>query len=135
MGYIYCIEDILDNKYVGSTKGEPFGRKKVHLYRKYKPSGQNYSSRKLHLEHSIIYILEECDNKILKEREQYWIENTECVNERRAIVNKKEYMDEWHMKNKEKQKQYRIDNREKINEYKRKWRKLKKQQSKLKSNE
>jgi len=39
------------------------------------------------------------------------------------------------MKNKEKQKQYRIDNREKINEYKRKWRKLKKQQSKLKSNE
>ena len=122
--FIYCIEDINDLKYVGKTKQDLNRRFLDHKSKK------DCSSSKLHLEHSIIYLLEECEEDLAKEREQYWIETIDCVNEYNAVrkLTKEEY-------NKQYQKEYRKKNKEKHNAYKREWRKLKKQQSKIKSTE
>ena len=126
--FIYCIEDINDLKYVGKTKQKLNDRYKAHKSDKYLNKG--CSSSKLHLEHSIIYLLEECEEDLAKEREQYWIETIDCVNEYNAVrkLTKEEY-------NKQYQIEYRKKNKEKHNAYKREWRKLKKQQSKIKSTE
>lgn len=126
--FIYCIEDINDLKYVGKTKQSLSDRYKGHKSDKYCKKG--CTSSKLHLEHSIIYLLEECEEDLVKEREQYWIETIDCVNEYNAVrkLTKEEY-------NKQYLIEYRKKNREKHNAYKREWRKLKKQQSKIKSTE
>lgn len=94
MVIIYCIEDINDLKYVGSTI-DMRRRFNVHKHDKYR--GRNCSSRLLHLEHSIIYQLEECDESLRKEREKYWINKIDCVNERKLNgENKKRSKERYH---------------------------------------
>ena len=72
---IYCIEDINDLKYVGKTKQKLNKRFQSHL------SNKSCSSKKLNLYNAIIYPLEECEEENAREREQYWINKIECVNE------------------------------------------------------
>ena len=104
MVIIYCIEDINDLKYVGKTTQELRERFNQHLSRKYNNSA-NYSSRFLHLEHSIIYPLEECEKEVSKEKEQYWIDKLQSVNLYSALT--------FSMA------EYRNQNREHLREYKR----------------
>ena len=101
MVFIYCIEDINDLKYVGSTKRTLDHRFSNHLTDKYRNHG--CTSAKLHLEHSIIYQLEECSEDLRKERERYWINNIDCVNERKLkgenIENTRQKSKEWNKRN------------------------------------
>jgi len=84
---IYCIEDHCGKKYIGSTTTTLKHRLIGH-----KHTSNSCSSNKLDLYSSFIYTIEECDEEHRKEREQYWIDNTDCVNIRNALpVNKKEY--------------------------------------------
>jgi len=102
---IYCIEDINDLKYVGSTEIKLTTRLSKH--KTDKRLGRNTSSKKLHLEHSIIYLLEECDEDVFWDRETYWMEKLNSVNQRRGLTkDRKKY-----------HKQYYIDNRDKILNY------------------
>ena len=134
---IYCIEDINDLKYVGKTVQKLDRRWKRHISDNYNPNAHGTYSYKLHLEHSIIYPLEECEEDLSKEREQYWINKLDCVNQNNPVrKSTKEYTKKWNDNNKEKkrqqQKRYREKNKDKINEKERERYKLKKQQSKLK---
>jgi len=123
---IYCIEDINGLKYIGSTKRTLAHRLSQHKSFK---SIKKYSSRELNLDDCRIYTLEECEEEQRKEREQYWINHTECVNKRNTIFDKKEYDKEYHLQNKDKRnkqnnnnyqknkdkiKQYRKNNRDKL---------------------
>ena len=77
---IYCIEDINDLKYVGSTTDSLSRRLTAH--RQSKKTKTHYcSSEKLNLEYCIIYELEKCDKKNRKQKEKYWINKIDCVNE------------------------------------------------------
>tara|TARA_R110002096_G_scaffold411518_1_gene611662 strand:- start:151 stop:567 length:417 start_codon:yes stop_codon:yes gene_type:complete len=90
---IYCLEDINDFKYIGSTIMDLNKRLNAHR------SNKDCSSRNLNLDNCIIYELEECEECVRKEREQYWINKTDCVNLYKTTkFNKKE----WLVKNKEK---------------------------------
>jgi len=113
---IYCIEDINGLKYIGST-GQPL---KERLWG-HKSKNNECSSYKLDLYNSFIYTIEECNQDDKKEREQYWIDNTDCVNIFNAIVDTKKYMKQYNIDNrqkiKENKKQYHIDNRDKKKEY------------------
>ena len=153
---IYCIEDINDLKYVGKTKQKLEYRHSNHICDKYRNNG--CSSAKLHLDHSIIYPLEECDEEVSKEREQYWINKIDCVNKNKLNGENKENTrkktDEWCKNNKEwikerdgeryikkkeeilkRTKEWSKNNRDRINARRRELRKLKKDQSKIKSTE
>jgi predicted GIY-YIG superfamily endonuclease len=77
--FIYCIEDINDLKYIGSTSRDLNTRLTEHRYKK--RNNLSCSSKKLNLYNCIIYLLEECKDEERLEREKYYIENTECVNE------------------------------------------------------
>mgnify|MGYP003649735421 CR=1 FL=1 len=92
MVFIYCIEDINDLKYVGSTKQTINIRHTEHKCQKYNKT--RCSSKKLILENSIIYVLEECSEEDRKERERYWINKLDTVN-----INKLNYTDEEWCKN------------------------------------
>ena len=94
---IYCIEDINDLKYVGSTI------MKLNLRLSSHKSNKDCSSRKLNLYNSIIYTLEECDEDIRKEREQYWINKIDCVN---LYKTEKFNKNEWLENNKDKHREY-----------------------------
>tara|TARA_R110002096_G_scaffold358101_2_gene551287 strand:+ start:516 stop:965 length:450 start_codon:yes stop_codon:yes gene_type:complete len=109
MKIIYCIEDINDLKYVGSTKQtirQRFGQHKKEQSR--------CSSKKLNLYNCIIYELERVDDDSLAfERECYWMEKLDSVNHVRGVSKtedykeyQKEYQNEYYEKNKEKKKQY-----------------------------
>jgi len=78
---IYCIEDINDLKYIGSTKLNVNTRLLHHIYDK--KNNKTCSSNKLNLEYSTIYLLESCDIDKRKEREKYWINKIDCVNVRK----------------------------------------------------
>ena len=112
---IYCIEDINDLKYVGSTSLKLCKRFTGHKQNKIHNYGK-CSSMKLNLYHSIIYELEECEESERKERERYWINKIDCVN-----INKLNGVD------KERFSKYRKEwvknNREKSREASRRWRK------------
>ena len=94
---IYCIEDINDLKYVGSTKQKLYERLNGHKWDEQR--GKKCSSRKLNLYNSIIYQLEECVKDQRKERERYWINKIDCVNKKklngRDKEKQKEYMKEY----------------------------------------
>jgi len=98
---IYCIEDINDLKYVGSTKRElPY---RLSKHKTDKRLNRNTTSNKLHLEHSIIYELETCDDDISWERETYWMNKLNSVNKRRGKTNqeKKDYLKSYYQQNRE----------------------------------
>jgi len=102
---IYLIEDINDLKYVGSTTQKLNVRLCGHR------SSKNYgradcSSSKLNLYNCIIILLEQCNLEDRKERERYWINEIDCVNENKLDFDKvnydKDYNKEWYEKNKDK---------------------------------
>jgi len=99
---IYCIEDCNGLKYVGSTIQTL--NKRLYHHR----SHNECKSNDLDLYNSKIYTLEECEEKQRKVREQYWIDNTKCVNKCNTIKkkSKKEYDKIYREKNKLKRKQY-----------------------------
>ena len=106
MEIIYVVEDINDLKYVGRTKRTIDERHQEHKYSKYN-NCKKCSSHKLHLENSIISQLEICEEDIAKERECYWINKLDTVNENNRFegTNKeyqKKYKKEWTKNNKEK---------------------------------
>ena len=87
---IYCIEDINNIKYIGSTSQTLNARMSAH--RSHKKRGKNdCSSSKLDLEHSVIYEIERCHQNERMERERYWINEIECVNEQKLTYNQEEY--------------------------------------------
>jgi len=104
---IYCIEDIDGLKYVGNTIQKLNIRLNNHRCHK-KTKNRIDSSIMLNLDKCKIYSLEQCSPEQMREKKQYWINNTECVNQINAIVNKKEI-----------NRKYREKNKEKINEYNR----------------
>ena len=107
---IYCIEDINGNKYIGSTGSELKERLSHHRCH------NKCSSYKLDLYNSFIYTIEECDEDYRKEREQYWIDNTDCVNIRNTIFDKKKYSKQYYIDNKDNKQLWYIDNRDKMKE-------------------
>jgi len=116
---IYCIEDINNLKYIGSTKQKLKYRLNKHKYNK--KINHKCSSRNLDLENCRIYQLEECNESNRNEREQYHIDNTDCVNIQNTFFDEKQYRKQYHQKNKQhiKQyiKQYREENKEIIKQY------------------
>lgn len=83
---IYCIEDINNLKYIGSTKQKYLSsRLSEHKYKK------DCSCSRLDLNNCRIYILEECDEKNRKLKEQFWIDKISCVNINNTIINKEKY--------------------------------------------
>lgn len=125
MVVIYCIEDINDLKYVGSTKQTLNRRLSGHKYLR------DCSSSKLNLFNCIIYPLEQCEESERKDRERYWINKIDCVNviklnwDKNNIEYYKEYQKHYRENNKDKakeyrkqyDKEYRLKNKDKIREY------------------
>ena len=108
MTIIYCIEDINDLRYIGITNRKLNTRLTEH---KYKKNNNLYcSSSLLNLYNCIIYKLEECEENEKQEREKYWINNIECVNEIKYNFDKKKY-------NREYQNKYYHDNIDKMRQY------------------
>ena len=111
---IYCIEDINGNIYIGSTIKPLSHRLSGHKC-------DTCSSSRLDLYNSFIYTIEDCDEEHRKEREQYWIDNTDCVNinnvksfdsKQWGIKYRKEHKEnksEWYKKNKERITKLRAD--------------------------
>ena len=98
---IYCIEDINDLKYVGSTKQTL--DKRFQKHKTSKKIYKNCSSQKLDLDNCKMYSLETgVSKKNKKERERYWINEIDCVNERKLNFNKDEYIKNYNRKNKDK---------------------------------
>tara|TARA_R110001592_G_C12689048_1_gene705560 strand:- start:88 stop:507 length:420 start_codon:yes stop_codon:yes gene_type:complete len=112
---IYCIEDINDLKYVGSTSQKLHKRFTGHKQNKIRNHGK-CSSMKLNLYHSIIYELEECEESERKEREKYWINKIDCVNHYKLNGVDKERFSKY-------RKEWVKNNREKSREASRRWRK------------
>ena len=118
---IYCIEDINDLKYVGSTIQKLNRRFLSHKYGK--ENNKGCSSQKLNLYNCIIYELEKCNESNRKERERYWINHIDTVNENKLNFDKNEHNrkqgKEYYQKIKEKKKQYRKEhyknNKDEIN--------------------
>jgi len=98
---IYLIEDINDLKYVGSTTKKLNDRLTGHRYDK-KTRNTYCSSSKLNLYNCIIIELERCNKEDKKERERYWINKMDCVNELKLNFDQKEY----DKNNKDKKKEY-----------------------------
>jgi len=123
---IYCIEDINDFKYVGSTNQKLNIRLSQH--RSDKKLNRSISSSKLNLYNCIIYELEKCNEENKKEREQSWINKLHCVNINNIVFDKKEWRENNKQKtsihnkkycenNKDKIKEYRENNKDKMKEY------------------
>jgi len=117
---IYCLEDINDLKYVGSTKQTLERRKWAHNEKR-----KDCSSCILHVEHSIIYLLEECEDENRKEREAYWINKLDCVNQvklkGRDKTNRLKTDALWREKNRDK-----INEQQRLRRYSQKLKKLEK---------
>ncbi len=128
MASIYLIEDINDLKYVGSTTRKLNERLGGHRYAK-KTRNSYCSSSKLNLYNCIIIELEHCNLEDRTEREKYYINEIDCVNERKLNFDKdkiNEYLKARREKNKdianEKQREYRKKNKEKLNKKQREYR-------------
>ena len=98
---IYCIEDINGNKYIGSTKNTLHKRLTDHKSEKKTKKNGTCKSKLLDLYNCKIYTIEECDEEHRNNREQYWIDNINCVNIRNQIHNAKKYHKEYYNTHKE----------------------------------
>jgi len=110
---IYCIEDINDIRYIGSTKRNLNTRLNEHRYK-----NNRARSKQLNLHNCIIYTLEECEEDLRKEREYFWINKLECVNRQNGKYNAREATAKKYKENPQKQikiqMKYYHKNREKI---------------------
>jgi hypothetical protein len=126
-GKIYKIIDNTNgNVYIGSTcKATLAQRLSQHnaSFKRYaeKSVGNNYASYDIlkNGDYKIILIeLYPCDTKDqLRAREQYWIENTECINNRCAFLSPeehKQYDKQYYQQNKDRIKEYYEENKEHI---------------------
>jgi len=127
---IYCIEDINDLKYVGSTKKTLARRLSGHKTDKNRDI--KITSTRLDLDNCEIYELEACNESNRYEREQYWIDRIECVNKKNAIRDNENYGKDYYRKNKdrklkvnkewrEKNKVHVRNDRKNLNQYKKSW--------------
>jgi peptidyl-tRNA hydrolase len=99
---MYKIYKIVDNEgksYVGST-GEYYLCKRLHTHRRDKKSGKGCSSAQLDLYNCEITLLEKASHEERKEREAYWIQNTDCVNIKKLNFDRKKWLKEYYQKNK-----------------------------------
>ena len=87
---IYLIEDCDGLKYVGSTTQKL--NKRFNNHKSHKKKGHYCSSSKLNLENCIITQLEQCNPEQRTERERYWINEIDCVNQRKLNFDNNEYM-------------------------------------------
>ena len=110
---IYCIEDINDLKYIGSTSQNINTRFSQHKY--HKKIGHHCSSNKLNLDNAIVYELEKCSEEDRYERERHWASKMECVNET-YYLNQKEFYEDKAEKARQQAKRYYAENREKCKE-------------------
>lgn len=105
---IYCIEDINDIRYVGSTKQKLNIRLSQHQTDQI--LGRNTSSKQLNLFNAIIYLIEEVDEENRYERETYHMKRLNTVNIRIGqTLDMKSYSNE-------KAKEYYQRNREKCSQ-------------------
>lgn len=107
---IYLIQDCDGLKYVGSTTSKLNRRLSKHKSHK-KTNYGNCSSQKLDLDNCEIYSLEVCNELDRKEREKFWINEFDCVNQRKldfAGQKHKEYQNQYN-------KEYRKKNKDEIN--------------------
>ena len=105
---IYCIEDINDLKYVGSTKLKL--NKRLIKHRCDKNKNHYYSSSKLDLDNCKIYSLEICNESNRKKRERYWINKIDCVNQLKLNYDNQEFCKKYYQDNKENLKQKSKEN-------------------------
>ena len=126
---IYMIEDINDLKYVGSTKQKLSKRLSQHKTSKLRDAG--CSSAKLNLHNCSIISLETCNEVDRKEREKYYINNTDCVNVIKYKFNWAENGRQYYQNNKQQKAKYYQNNKAKIKEYGRKYRARKKEKQRL----
>tara|TARA_R110002126_G_scaffold61513_1_gene158973 strand:- start:378 stop:833 length:456 start_codon:yes stop_codon:yes gene_type:complete len=97
---IYCITDINNINYVGSTKNKIEQRLSNHKVDKKRHL--NISSSKLDLDNVTIKLLELCDEDNRMEREGYWINKLDTIN-----INRLQGRDPtWREKNKHKIKEW-----------------------------
>ena len=115
---IYLIEDCKGLKYVGCTKNNLNQRLSEH--KSNKKRGKYYSSSKLNLDDCRIICIDECNEEDKKDKEAYWINKIDTVNDVRLDFNIKEY----YKNNKEKYKEYNekyYKNNKEYKEYKKKY--------------
>ena len=126
---IYCIEDINDLKYIGSTTQTIYQRLNNHIFKKI--NDNPITSKKLNLYNCIVYELETCDDCNRDERERYWILNTDCVNKQIPGVRQSEeqlrekskiYTDKNKDRKREYDIQYRLKNKERLKRQKEEYR-------------
>tara|TARA_R110001592_G_scaffold299116_1_gene570011 strand:- start:1055 stop:1549 length:495 start_codon:yes stop_codon:yes gene_type:complete len=129
---IYLLEDINDNRYIGSTSEKRLSCR-LHTHRRDKKEYEFgvrkncCSSSKLDLYHCSITELEVVENKkeIRSEREKHYINNVypECVNLTRFNYDPVKYRKEYYAKNREikikKSTEYRKKNKEQYNKSRR----------------
>ena len=139
MGIIYKLTDNTNNNiYVGSSKQTAKLREQNHkrLYKSYLKGGsiKGYTASFDILKNNdyTFEVIEETDD--LKIREQYWIENIECINKNNANVDIKQYKKKWYDNNKEriieKNRLYAIENADKTKEYQKQYREQNKEKNK-----
>jgi len=106
---IYKIEDNTDHRlYIGSTTQDLKTRLKQHEFYK------KYSSYEIIQNGDyIIAEIERCDSENRRYREQFWIDNTDCVNKQRALTTTEQRKEQ----KKNFQKKYREKNKEQVNDY------------------
>tara|TARA_R110002020_G_scaffold355545_4_gene568228 strand:- start:19 stop:438 length:420 start_codon:yes stop_codon:yes gene_type:complete len=109
---MYKVYKIVDNEtgksYVGST-GEYYLCRRLHTHRRDKKSNKGCSSAQLDLYNCELTLIEKVSHEKRKEREAYWIENTDCVNIRKLKGCNKE-------RKRETSRQYYQKHKERINE-------------------
>lgn len=123
-------------RYVGSTKYSLARRIANHryYYKKWKDGKSKYVSsfslfERYGVENCKIMLIEEVDTddvKVLRAREQHYIDTMECVNQCRAMGDKKAYRKAYYEINKEKHNKWEKENREKRNAQRRAWYQAKK---------
>ncbi len=126
--WIYLLEDINDNRYIGST-GEKRLEDRLATHKRderehlFGIRKRNCSSMKLNLHNSVIIPLMKCENnwEIRKIHERHYINNVypECVNENRLNFDPEEWGKQYYQKNKEKKikqaNEWRKNNKDKVN--------------------